>query len=62
VLGVLAAEQTEGDKTIRNDRLIANPESAKIPVLYKPRCGEPFQLPLILGAQLKFGRLAEQVG
>lgn len=30
LLGVLAAEQTEGDKTIRNDRLIATPESAKI--------------------------------
>jgi inorganic pyrophosphatase len=31
LLGVLVAEQTEGHKTIRNDRLIATPESAKIP-------------------------------
>jgi inorganic pyrophosphatase len=31
LLGVLAAEQTEKGKTIRNDRLIATPESAKIP-------------------------------
>ena len=31
LVGVLAAEQTEGGKTIRNDRVIATPESAKIP-------------------------------
>jgi len=31
LLGVLVAEQTEKDKTIRNDRLIATPESPKIP-------------------------------
>jgi len=31
LLGVLVAEQTEKDETIRNYRLLATPESAKIP-------------------------------